>query len=64
MNPVIFKEINDTLDHVLLVVEQLKQQLAETREEAENWRNNITPATEERGLFSWEITQYPPACGR
>lgn len=35
-------------------IEQLKRQLAETREEAENWRNNITPATEERLLFSWE----------
>ena len=35
-------------------IEQLKRQLTETREEAENWRNNITPPTKAKLLFSWE----------
>lgn len=40
--------------YVAEYIEQLKRQITETREEAENWRNNITPPTEAKLLFSWE----------
>jgi hypothetical protein len=36
-------------------IEHLKNQLADSRQEAENWRNNIAAPNDEKLLFSWEI---------